>query len=256
MPVIYLVTNLENGHVYVGKTVDFSRRKREHLNALRKGVHNNKHLQSAFNKYGEDRFMFEVLEECKKEELEEREIYWLNQFGGFQSDENYNQCEGGKGGIFTEEVLSRLRGWHHSEESKEKMSISRRGLKLNLSDSQRRAIAERSKVNLTGRKHSSDSKKKMSETLKESYKSKTDTWGMSNKHHTDETRTRISQSEKGKIVSEETRLKISMAKKNPSEETRKKMRESHLGKKVSEETKKKTSESLKKHYELKKENLL
>lgn len=65
------------------------------------------------------------------------------------------------------------------------------------------------------------------------------------KHPDEEQRRKMSEAAKGKILSEETKKKISARKKNISDETRKKMSESHKGKFKSEETKRKISESSK-----------
>lgn len=45
-----------------------------HFGELNRNVHNNKHLQNAWNKYGEESFEFNVLEYCDVELLNEREI--------------------------------------------------------------------------------------------------------------------------------------------------------------------------------------
>jgi hypothetical protein len=66
-----------------------------------------------------------------------------------------------------------------------------------------------------------------------------------------ETRRKISEAHKGKVLSEKARLDISKRNSNPSEETRRKMRKAHkhgqpnLGRTLSEETKRKMSESRK-----------
>ena len=59
---VYKITNLTNGKVYIGSTQEFKRRSTQHLRSLEKGVHQNKHLQHAFNKDGTENFIFEVLE--------------------------------------------------------------------------------------------------------------------------------------------------------------------------------------------------
>lgn len=53
------------GEIYVGSAVSIPKRKREHYTALRKGKHPNRHLQAAFDKYGESYFTFKVLEIVK-----------------------------------------------------------------------------------------------------------------------------------------------------------------------------------------------
>ena len=55
MGVIYKVTNLKNGKIYIGQTNDFQRRKREHLNAAKKEK-DNYLFHKALRKYGEESF--------------------------------------------------------------------------------------------------------------------------------------------------------------------------------------------------------
>ena len=74
---IYQIRNLINGKVYVGQTVNESRRKANHLFLLRMNKHHSIKLQNAYNKYGEKNFIFEILEECSKEELNDRELYYI-----------------------------------------------------------------------------------------------------------------------------------------------------------------------------------
>lgn len=72
------------------------------------------------------------------------------------------------------------------------------------------------------------------------------------RHHTEETREKIS-AQKGWHHTEETRKKISELMKNPSEEIRRKMSDAHKGHKVSEETRKKMRESQKRKWESRKQ---
>ncbi len=59
---IYRIVNLRNDKYYIGSTSNFMLRKSQHLSDLRKGKHHNRHLQFAFNKYGEVAFSFEAVE--------------------------------------------------------------------------------------------------------------------------------------------------------------------------------------------------
>lgn len=59
---IYIITNLKNKKIYIGSAKEFKRRYRGHIQSLRRGKHHNKHLQASFNKYGEDVFLYEVVE--------------------------------------------------------------------------------------------------------------------------------------------------------------------------------------------------
>ena len=58
---IYQIKNNINGGVYFGRSVDVADRMTHHRNELRRGVHRNKRLQNAWNKYGENAFKFECV---------------------------------------------------------------------------------------------------------------------------------------------------------------------------------------------------
>ena len=191
---IYQIKNSKTGKCYIGQTTDFKRRKREHLNELRKHKHANLYLQNAFDKYGEDSFEFTILEECEKEQANDREIFWLNNFGGFESSNNYNLCQAGGAKGISEETREKLRSRIMSEETRRKISESRKGIKLNLTDERRRQISESNRQRFTGKKHTEESKRKMSETLKARAKNHP-AWGMTGKHHSEETKKKISESE-------------------------------------------------------------
>ena len=75
---IYKIINVVNNKFYVGSAVNFSRRKTRHFSELRTGKHNNAKLQNAWAKYGEQAFVFAVVEEVKdKALLLEAENRWL-----------------------------------------------------------------------------------------------------------------------------------------------------------------------------------
>lgn len=79
---IYCIENKDNGKCYIGQTINFPKRKREHLHGLRNNKHHNIHLQRSWNKHGEDKFRFYKLEKCSSiKELNEREILWIKEFG-------------------------------------------------------------------------------------------------------------------------------------------------------------------------------
>lgn len=61
--VIYKIVNLVNDKFYLGSTTNKKVRFREHRKQLRGNRHHCKHLQSAWNKYGEEKFAFKVVEE-------------------------------------------------------------------------------------------------------------------------------------------------------------------------------------------------
>ena len=81
--VIYKIRNVVNNKFYVGSTIHKKVRFREHRKQLRKGRHHCKHLQAAWNKYGEECFKFEVVEEVSSDKsLVAAENIWLSQHVG------------------------------------------------------------------------------------------------------------------------------------------------------------------------------
>lgn len=77
--VIYKIRNVVNGNYYIGSTVDSRKRFWAHRKALRQGIHDCAHLQRAWNKYGEDCFKFEIVEQlADKTALYPAEQRWLD----------------------------------------------------------------------------------------------------------------------------------------------------------------------------------
>jgi group I intron endonuclease len=74
---VYTITNITNGHIYVGCTKQtFNIRWNLHKKQLKLGVHNNKYLQRAWNICGEENFIFEILVECDENIMYSEEHYW------------------------------------------------------------------------------------------------------------------------------------------------------------------------------------
>lgn len=95
-PCIYKITNLIDRKIYIGQTSrDFEERKRNHLSRLRRGVHDNIYLQSSWNKYGEFNFLFEIIQECEIEQLDELERFWISFFDATNKTYGYNFETGG-----------------------------------------------------------------------------------------------------------------------------------------------------------------
>ena len=85
---IYKITNQINNKVYIGQADKLDYRKQRHFYQLEQNKHHNEHLQRAFKKYGKYNFMFEIIEETN--DLNNRELFWINEYGGVNSDLNYN----------------------------------------------------------------------------------------------------------------------------------------------------------------------
>ena len=94
---IYKITNMVNGHAYIGQSVDIHKRWRRHKADI-KNINSEWHnslICMAMRKYGIDNFEFKVLEECDFERLNEREIYWIAYYDTYH--DGYNRTLGGDG---------------------------------------------------------------------------------------------------------------------------------------------------------------
>lgn len=60
---IYKITNIKNNKVYIGSTDNMERRILQHKNELNNNKHHSYKLQMDWNKYGENNFTFDLLEE-------------------------------------------------------------------------------------------------------------------------------------------------------------------------------------------------
>jgi group I intron endonuclease len=93
---IYKITNKINGKAYIGQSTNIKRRWNVHKNASvnPNGKCYEYPLYRAMRKYGLDNFTFEVVEECKKSELNEREIFYIQKYNTYA--DGYNQDNGGE----------------------------------------------------------------------------------------------------------------------------------------------------------------
>ena len=92
---IYKYTNKDNGKIYIGRSVNIIRRKWEHL--YNPSPHS--YFDQTIIKIGEDKFDFEVIEECLEEQLCEREKYWIAYYNCCVLDNReggYNLTHGGE----------------------------------------------------------------------------------------------------------------------------------------------------------------
>ena len=92
---IYIITNKINNKVYIGQSVDIRTRWWNHRCELNRNNHYNRHLQGAWNKYGDDNFDFSVLEECTQDELNNKEVYWIDKYNSTNPKNGYNLSTGG-----------------------------------------------------------------------------------------------------------------------------------------------------------------
>ena len=217
---IYKITNRDSGKCYIGQSVNVFKRWKEHSNLA---VKKKSAIQHAFELYGIDKFSFEVLEECDREMMNDREVHWIAYFDSV-SPNGYNLTSGG-GQAFTvsdetkKKLSSANKGKKHTKETKAKLSASHKGKKQ----------SEEHKANISAAKKGKPSTKKGKTTPPEvRAKISAGKKGKKIGPQSEEHKAKLSASQKGKKKSEETKAKrsASMKGKNTghrSEETRAKL---------------------------------
>lgn len=145
-------------------------------------------------------------------ELDSKEMYWIDLFSAYESENFYNANRGGQFGFC-------FRGCKFTEEHKRRLSESRKGYK-----------------------HTEIAKKRMSENCPDRHGENNTFYG---KHHTEETKKLISDNLKGRFVGEDNPWYGC----HHREETIEKLREISTGRKRGDEEIRKFKKSLKKHYE-------
>lgn len=87
---IYSWTNKINNKKYIGQSTNISVRKNEHI---RENMYpeNDTIIARAFKKYGTSNFEFEIIEECQVEQLNARELHWMNHYNTLDNRYGYNE---------------------------------------------------------------------------------------------------------------------------------------------------------------------
>jgi len=180
---IYCFENILDGKKYVGQAQDLEYRTKRHFGSLKKGKDRCVVLQRAWNFYGKENFIVYTIEICEIDLLDEREIYWIRELHSHVSEWGYNVSLGGD---------SVMRGRHHTDETKKKLSDGMIGIKK----------SEEAVQKLVGQKRTDETRKKMSESQRgENHPN----FG---KHLTESTRQKMSESGMGRVRTEETNNRI------------------------------------------------
>jgi len=117
-PGIYKITSIASGKIYIGCASNVRTRINGHLYDLRQNKHHNSYLQKAWIKYGEENFVFEIVEKCDINDLHAKENYWVNELNCLDRTIGYNLKPTDPNGNSI-----------HSEETKEKLRIANKGQK-------------------------------------------------------------------------------------------------------------------------------
>jgi group I intron endonuclease len=138
---IYSIKNKINNKLYIGSSSNIELRWTKHLSDLRRNIHANPHLQSAWIEYGEENFKFEILLECSQEQLLLQEEIVSLKLGVYDREKGYN---------IAIKPGSPMKNRKHTAESLQKMSLKKAG----------------NKNSFYGKKHSQETNKRISDAKK------------------------------------------------------------------------------------------
>ena len=139
---IYKITS-PSGKVYIGQSIDLQKRLNDYQKYNKTGAQIR--LKASFDKYGVENHIFEIIEECPIEMLNQKERYWQEFYSVLE--ENGLNCKytstTDKSGKLSEQTKNKISnsliGKKRTEEQKQKMSNSQKGKKQSKETVEKRA---------------------------------------------------------------------------------------------------------------------
>lgn len=101
---IYSIQNIKNKKRYIGQSRDIYERWKSHRYSYKNNKNKSK-IYLAIREYGIENFIFEILEEIKEENLNDRELYWIEVYDSINNGYNSSIVGYGKTPIICLETL-------------------------------------------------------------------------------------------------------------------------------------------------------
>lgn len=105
--------------VYIGQSIDVYRRFKAHKSNVRNNRRDCKTLYRAMKKYGSNNFIYNIVEKCDHEYLDNREMYWIEYYNSYKNGYNENiggvvGCRGEQNGsaYITQEIADNIRAYY------------------------------------------------------------------------------------------------------------------------------------------------
>ena len=176
---IYAITNILTDTVYYGQSGNIRQRIYSHQSTLKRNIHKNPHLQASWNKYGEKAFVFAPIQLIEDVTID------LTSIEKKYKDNAYSL------GLKLLNIKEPDPTAPLSEETKKKISIYQKGRKHSTEQNKKQALFMKNNKHALGCKHTEEMNRKNSERGKG----------------------KTPPSPKGRILSNETKRKISISRK-------------------------------------------
>jgi group I intron endonuclease len=219
---VYKISNTLSGRYYIGYSTNIDRRFWSHRNKLKKNCHDNIFLQRSYNLDGEDKFKYDIIHICDREEdAKEIELQYLTNLSIRNVLYNLNYNNSG-GDLMThhhdkEKIIEKIR--NSCKDTLSKMTPEERSQKYGKIGEKNgmygkthteeviKKLSELHKGNThrKGKKCSEETKQKMSENAKLRIGEKNNFFG---KHHSEETKQKIREKNIRKMPVNNKEIKI------------------------------------------------
>lgn len=235
---VYMHVNKINGKKYIGWTsrLPEERWKKdgyEYTRTDKNGNYKHRHFGPAINLYGWDNFEHKIIyDSLTEEEAKEKEKELIARYDTTNPEKGYNLTLGGDGTV----------GYQHTNEAKAKMSKAKQGKKpWNYGISPTEETLKKLRESHIGYKPSAEQLEKLSKSMTEWWSKEENRLRMSGENHhnygtkfSEETKRKISESQKGKIIPLETIVKAANARVGltQSEETKQKIQKNNQNKRA------------------------
>ena len=168
--IIYKIINLVNNKIYIGQTTrSFNLRIKDH-----KRMRYDRPLYKAFQKYGFDNFKFEIIDTVSNlDELNKKEIYYINEYKSNNKKYGYNLESGGKNSQPNFETLKKMSRSHKGIKQSDswinkriakKGSIEAKKYGKKKTKKEKKYLSENSPKYWMGKNRSEETKRKISQT--------------------------------------------------------------------------------------------
>ena len=167
---IYCIENIITHKRYIGQSINIEDRWCCHKRKLNNNSHDNDYLQKSWNKYGESNFKLLILEICSQEDLDIKEIEYIEKYNTLDRDYGYNLKSGGQlckneqSEYIKQKISQSLKEYYKNNPDSRKKRSEKAIEQWSNNEIKNKILGKNNKM--FGKKHTDESRKKMSDSKK------------------------------------------------------------------------------------------